>query len=91
MEVHERFVRRTASDSRINESTDLSHEKRIELLRLYMATLDREEQRLIHLVIYEKRTLKEVAELLGCSYATVRRHFASLMCTLKEYMSDCEI
>lgn len=91
LEVHERFVRRTASDSRINESTDLSHEKRIELLRLYMATLDREELRLIHLVIYEKRTLKEVAELLGCSYATVRRHFASLMCTLKEYMSDCEI
>ena len=38
-----------------------------------------------------KRTLKEVAVMLGCSYATVRRHFASLMCTLKEYISDCEI
>ncbi len=91
LEVHDRFVRRTASDSRINESADLCHEKRIELLRFYMATLDREEQRLIHLVVYEKRSLKEVAELIGCSYATVRRHFASLLCTLKEYMSDCEI
>ena len=90
-EVHDRFVRRTVSDSRINESADLCHEKRIELLRFYMATLDREEQRLIHLVVYEKRSLKEVAELIGCSYATVRRHFASLLCTLKEYMSDCEI
>ncbi len=91
LEVRERFKRRTASDSGIDESADPCHEKRIELLRLYIATLEKEERRLIHLVIYEKRTLKEVAVMLGCSYATVRRHFASLMCTLKEYISDCEI
>lgn len=91
LEVHERFKRRTASDSGIESVADLYHEKRIELLRLYIATLDKEEQRLIHLVIYEKRTLKEVAEMLGCSYATVRRHFATLISTLKEYISNCEI
>ena len=91
LEVHERFKRISASDSQINESADICHEKRIELLRLYMATLDKEEMRLIQLVIYEKKTLKEVAKIIGCSYATVRRHFASLMCTLKDYISECEI
>lgn len=91
LEVHERFKRRSASDSAIENIADAFHEKRIELLRLYITTLDKEEQRLIHLVVYEKKTLKEVAEMVGCSYATIRRHFASLMCTLKEYISNSEI
>ena len=90
LEVHERFKKRIISDTEINSLSDIRYEKRIELLRLYISTLDKEEQALIHLVIFEKRTLKEAAEILGCSYATARRHFASLMLKLKSYITNCE-
>ncbi|MBR3854562.1 MAG: sigma-70 family RNA polymerase sigma factor [Bacteroidaceae bacterium] len=90
LEVHERFKKRIISDTDINSLSDIRYEKRIELLRLYISTLDKEEQALIHLVIFEKRTLKEAAEILGCSYATARRHFASLMLKLKSYITNCE-
>ncbi len=90
MEVHERFKRRIISDAEINGLSDIQYEKRIELLRLYLSTLEKEEQALIRLVIFEKRTLKDAATLLGCSYATARRHFASLMLKLKSYITNCE-
>ncbi len=91
MEVHERFKKRIISDTQLNSKSDFFHEKRIELLRLYISTLDKEEQALINLVIFEKKTLKDAAVLLGCSYATARRHFASLILKLKSYITNCEI
>ena len=54
LEVHERFKKRIISDTEINSLSDIRYEKRIELLRLYISTLDKEEQALIHLVIFEK-------------------------------------
>lgn len=90
IEVQERFKRRTISDIEINNTEDKVHEKRIELLRKYITSLNDEEQQIIRLVIYERKTLKEASELLDCSYATIRRHFTSLIYRLKEYISNCE-
>lgn len=89
-DVKERFRQKVLSDKDFTPDFDIVHKRRIELLCNLIETLAYDEKLIIQTVIFEKKSFKDVASLLNCSYATARRKFATLLLVLKERLLESE-